>query len=277
LALHDENLKLCAQLDLGRQRTNSLNALATLYARKGDLARSIDYLEESLALARQIDNPDALCNACYMLAGVLVDEGCQIGRAFLLYEECLQVARCHQRPIVESMTLAALGIVSAFTGDLARAATLLPQALQMQQAMNAGMALGWTHQYLGILALLQEDACRAARDFGESLEAAPQGGAHFVVPLSLEGMAAVWGRQGQPVRGARLLGAAEALRQTLDHPHPPIECAFYNQILSSIQAQLPEDTFQRAWQQGRQLTVVQAIAEAKAPIGRHEVIRKNDV
>ena len=81
---------------------------------KGDLPRAIDYLEEAMLIARQIDNPDALCNACYLLAGILVEEGQEIARALSLYEECLRVARKHQRAIVESMTL----------GELARVAFL---------------------------------------------------------------------------------------------------------------------------------------------------------
>jgi predicted ATPase/DNA-binding SARP family transcriptional activator len=263
LALHDENLKLCAQLNLGRQRANSLNALATLYARKGDLPRAIGYLEESLTLARQIQNPDALCNACYMLAGILVDAGCDRERALLLYEECLCVARAHQRPIVESMTLAALGHLALFTGDLARATELLPQALAMQQAMNASMALGWTHVYLGVLALLQGDSDRAAHYFLQSLEAAPQGGAQYVIPFTLEGLAGVCNLRQQPAQGAQLLGAAEALRASLENPRAPIEVGFYTTIRTGIQTQLEPSALQCAWQRGRQLTTAQAIAEAR--------------
>ena len=263
LALHDENLKLCAQLNLGRQRANSLNALATLYARKGDLPRAIGYLEESLTLAREIQNPDALCNACYMLAGILADAGRDRERALALYEECLGVARAHQRPIVESMTLAALGHLALFTGDLARAAELLPQALAMQQAMNASMALGWTHVYLGVLALLQGDSDRSAHYFLQSLEAAPQGGAQYVIPFTLEGLAGVCNLRQQPEQGAQLLGAAEALRASLENPRAPIEVGFYTTIRTGIQTQLEPSALQCAWQRGRQLTTAQAIAEAR--------------
>lgn len=266
LTLHDENLKLCAQLNLGRQRANSLNALATLYARKGDLPRAIAYLEESLALARQIENPDALCTAAYMLAGILVDAGRDRERVLQLYEECLGIARAHQRHIVESMTLAALGHLALFTGDLARAAELLPQALTMQQAMNASMALGWTHVYLGILALLQGDDGRAAQGFLQSLAAEPQGGARYVIPFALEGLAGVFNLRQQPGPGALLLGAAEALRESLENPRAPIEVDFYNTILTGIQNQLAPAMLQYAWQRGRQLTTTQAIAEARLAV-----------
>jgi tetratricopeptide (TPR) repeat protein len=210
-----------------------------------------------------VGDPDTHCNGCYMLAGILVDAGREIERAVALFEECLAIARTHQRPIVESMALAELGHVYTVTGNLTRAAELLPQALAMQLQMNATMSLGWTHVFLALLAFLQGDSERAAHEFLQSLESTPQGGAQYIVPFALEGLAGVLGRRQQPVQGARLLGAAESLRQTMEHPHAPIDVAFYQNILTGIQDQLSATELQTAWQCGHQLTAVQAIAEAK--------------
>lgn len=266
LELHAETLRLCELLNLSKQRSNTLTALGTLYARKGDLPRAIGYLEESLTVAQQVDNPDTLSTAYYMLAGTLVDEGNDIPRALILYEEALSIARAHQRAIVESMTLAALGIAYALSGHLNRAAELLPQALAMQQAMNAVMSLGWTHQYMGILAYLQEDDGRAARHFLESLEAAPRGGSHFIVPLSLEGIAGVLAQRQQPTQAAQLLGAAEALRENIELPHAPIEQPLYTTLLTNVQRGLSPEEFHIARQHGRQLTMSEAISKATIAI-----------
>jgi hypothetical protein len=164
------------------------------------------------------------------------------------------------------MTLAQLGYVYAMIGELTRAAELLPQVLQMQQAMKATMALGWTHLYLGILALFQGNGDKAAQEFLQSLDSAPQGGAQFIAPYALEGLAGVLALRQQPEPGARLLGTAEALRQTLDYPHSPIDAAFFNKILTGIEVQVGADGFQKAWQRGHQLTAAQALAEAKASL-----------
>jgi non-specific serine/threonine protein kinase len=264
IELHETNLRLCQELQLRRQRASSLNALGTMYARQGDFPRAIAYLEEGLEVARQAGNLDTLTSALYMLAGTFVEEGRDIARALTLYEECLAVAREHRLLIVESMTMAALGVAHALTGSLARAAELLPEALRIQREMNATMAIGWTLQYLGMLAYQQADPLRAAQYFVESLDALPQGGTQFGVPLSLEGIAGVVGMRQQPAQAARLLGAAEALREAIDYPRPPIEQAVYDRILSAVRAQLSEAALHQAWQAGRELTMAQAIAEAKA-------------
>jgi tetratricopeptide (TPR) repeat protein len=162
------------------------------------------------------------------------------------------------------MTLAALGVVYALTGNSPRAAELLPEALRMQREMNTTMAIGWTLQYLGILAYQQADYPRAAQYFVESLEAAPQGGALYIVPLSLEGIAGVASMWRQPELAARLLGAAEARREAIELHRPPIEHALYDRILSTVRAQLAKDVLRHTWQAGRTLTAEQAIKEAEA-------------
>ena len=263
IALHEMNLQLCQTLQLDRQHATVFNALGTIYARQGDYPRAITYLEEALCKARQVDDPEVLSSACYMLAGILLDEGREIARARCLFEECLAVAQQHQLAITESMTLAYLGLVCAFTGDLDRAAELLPAALRLQRSMNATMSIGWTLQYLGILAFQQADYGRAGQYFVESLEAAPQGGAQFIVPPSLEGIAGVLSMRGQPQRAAQLLGAAAALRTAIALHRAPIEYTFYDPILASVQAQLDENALQAAWHRGSQLTAAQAIAEAE--------------
>ncbi|MCE7989923.1 MAG: hypothetical protein DYG89_52920 [Caldilinea sp. CFX5] len=88
----------------------------------------------------------------------------------------------------------------------------------------------------------------------------------FIVPYALEGLAGVLGRRQQPQHGAWLLGAADTLRQGLENPHSPIDAAFYQPILTSIQTQLGAPAFQTAWQHGRQCTATQAIAEARLAI-----------
>lgn len=266
IELHTENLALSEQLGLDKSRARSLNALGTIHYRKSDTPRALRYLEEALDLARRVEDPDAHCNGCYMLAGILVDTGREIERAVALFEECLTVARTHQRPIVESMTLAQLGYICTVTGNLTRAAELLPQALAMQQQMNATMSLSWTHLFLALLAFLQGDSVGAAAEFLQSMESAPQGGTQYIVPFALEGLAGVLGQRHQAEQGARLLGAAERLREIMEHPHSPIDLSFYHKVLAAIQAQLSPDVYQAAWQRGRQLTATQAIAEAKLAI-----------
>jgi tetratricopeptide (TPR) repeat protein len=264
IELHETNLQLCQELQLQQPRASALNALGTIYARAGDYPRAIEHLQAAVEVAQQVGDPSSLGTAIYQLAGILLDEGRDIARALALFEECLTIARKHRLLVIESMTLAALGLAYAFTGDSARAAELLPEALRMQREMKTTMAIGWTLQYLGILAYQQADYTSAAQYFAESLDAAPQGGASYIIPVSLEGIAGVASIQRRPELAARLLGAAEARREAIELHRPPIERALYERILTTVRAQLAEDILRQSWQAGRLLTAEQAIAEAEA-------------
>ena len=79
---------------------------------------------------------------------------------------------------------------------------------------------------------------------------------------SLERCAGLAARQGQPERGARLFGAAEALRTALGAPLPPAERAAYEHDVAADRTQLDAATFAAAWAEGRALPLEQAIADA---------------
>jgi predicted ATPase/DNA-binding SARP family transcriptional activator len=264
ITLFEANLQLCLELGLMRQRARALSGLGIVRCRQGDFAAAVVALEEAVVLARQLSDPELLSAKLIDLGSVLVDQGRDIARAIALYEEGLAIARAQRLPVVESMGLTSLGIALTMSGSYTRAAEVLGEALRLQRELRATMAAAWTHQYLGMLAYLQEDYVNARQYFGESLAATSQGGGVDVVPSSLDGLAGVASAQHQPVRAARLLGAAEALRQEIDCVLPPIEQPHYNRIRMSVCVQLSEDTMKTAWQAGHRLTLKQAIVEATA-------------
>jgi hypothetical protein len=70
---------------------------------------------------------------------------------------------------------------------------------------------------LGYIAQCQGDAARARGCFAEALALCRELGDQRWLALCLSGLAGVAAMQGQPVRAARLLGAAEALAELIHH------------------------------------------------------------
>ena len=66
----------------------------------------------------------------------------------------------------------------------------------------------------------------------------------------------------QPLRAARLFGAAAALRESANFPLSPVMRADYERDLAVARTQLDVTTFAAAWAAGRALTLEQAITEA---------------
>ena len=74
----------------------------------------------------------------------------------------------------------------------------------------------------------------------------------------------VAGRQEQFERAARLLGAAEALAATLDRSLPVALPAEYVRTVEAAHAALSEEAFAAAREEGRAMTLEQAVAYACA-------------
>lgn len=116
----------------------------------------------------------------------------------------------------------------------------------------------------GMAALEQADARRAAELFEEDLRILRELKDKVGIVYGLLGMAAGAALRGQPARAARLWGAAEALREAIDHPPLPLEKAHYDYegYLAAARAGLEEAAFEAAWSEGRAMSPERAIEYA---------------
>ena len=82
----------------------------------------------------------------------------------------------------------------------------------------------------------------------------------MLIALGLEGLAAVVTTQGEQVWAARLWGAAEALREAMGVPIPPVYRAGFERSVAATRLLLGEKAFAAAWAEGRAMTPEQALA-----------------
>jgi hypothetical protein len=64
-----------------------------------------------------------------------------------------------------------------------------------------------------------------------------------------------------PTRAARLLAAAERIREEKSAPHWPADRGEYDTLVDAVRMALNEEAFEQAWAAGRALTLERAIAE----------------
>lgn len=83
-------------------------------------------------------------------------------------------------------------------------------------------------------------------------------------------MAFVANAKGQPLRAARLLGAAAAMRKSMGRAVDPGDRPDYESNLESLKAQLGQVTFESAWEEGAGMTYEQAIDLAMKEDDREE-------
>ena len=83
-----------------------------------------------------------------------------------------------------------------------------------------------------------------------------------MTPFNLEGLAGVVASQGALRWAVQLWGAAEALRGAIEVPRLPVDRAGYEQAVAAARAQLGEETFAAAWQEGWTMKLEEVVPSA---------------
>jgi non-specific serine/threonine protein kinase len=112
---------------------------------------------------------------------------------------------------------------------------------------------------LGVVAYLQGHLAAARALYTESLDNRRELDDRLGIARALEGLAAVVAALGSSLRAARIWGAAQRLREEIGTPLSPTERSHYDQRAAAARAAADDAAFDRAWQEGRALTLTQAI------------------
>jgi hypothetical protein len=119
--------------------------------------------------------------------------------------------------------------------------------------------------YLARVVFSQGDDVAAHALYEESLTVAREIGAKQLIASGLAGLADVVAAQRVPAWAARLWGAAEALREAMGTPIPPVYRIEYESSVTAARTQLGEQSFAAAWAEGRTMTPEQVFA-AQGPV-----------
>jgi DNA-binding CsgD family transcriptional regulator len=216
-----------------------------------DLAQADDYLTAAVAGARDVTDGKLFLRSLG-IAGVAALKAGDLVRARRLFEE-QRIHALTGDPSLLAHTIMGLGQVAMAMGDLAEAQTWFEEALAVHQSGSGptGVALG--HLYLGQVTLARGDLSRAVASFRESLLVSTGAGALRLAVRAVEGVASVVVIL-HPAQAVRLLGAADAMRESDDVPRDQLEVPCHEQTVATARTKLGDPAFQAAWEAGRHLT-----------------------
>ena len=113
---------------------------------------------------------------------------------------------------------------------------------------------------LGDVAREQGDFVAASSRYNESLAIQRELGHRRGIAYSLDGLASIAAPLGDALRAARIWGAGERLREEAGLPMSPAERSQHDRLVGAVRATPGvEAAFARAWQEGRALTLEQAM------------------
>jgi DNA-binding CsgD family transcriptional regulator/tetratricopeptide (TPR) repeat protein len=230
--LLQENLEVIEELEeegnpaTTLKRFHALNLLGYLAIyEEDDYARGTALWEESLALAREIGDPDRI--------GIMISN---LGHPALLQRDYERARALSEEALAFARELGSSGV------ELAPVASL-----------NLGLAL---------LGLGEHE--RAATAFAKAVVMSQNMGRKPQVLESLEGMASLAGALGKGARAARVWGAAEAARGVTGITLSPGERGMHEPYLASARSRLGEEAWEEALAEGHAMTLEEAVEYALA-------------
>ncbi len=258
----EESLELYREVGDTRGLTRDLGNLGVIALERGDYDRAERLLEEGRALWVQLGDRAAEGDSFTNLSAVALCKG-DYDRAAALAEQGLAIQRSLGNQHHAAQNLEYLATASAHQGLFDRAEALYEESQAIRRALNDAQCTGSGLFHLGWLALLRDQPEIARSRFEGSLGFLERAGARSAMAGPLEGIAGV-AAAGDPVLAARLMGAAEGIRQASGSLARPIERARSESTLEALKAQLGDRGLRAAWAEGRTQALDRVLADAGA-------------
>jgi tetratricopeptide (TPR) repeat protein len=147
-------------------------------------------------------------------------------------------------------------------GDYTSARAWYEEALHINRERGNRAGEAYNLNNLGDVAFRHGDADAALDFYRRSLSLLRELGDRHTIDALLDAFAAVAAAKGEWERSARLLGAADALREDLDVVLSPGDQAEHERQVAALRSALAETAFAAAWAAGRVLSPEQATALA---------------
>ncbi len=261
-ALHEESLEIGRKLGDPRGIAKALRDLGSVAIKQGNYPAARARLEESLGLLRELGDRWGIAASLNNL-GVVADDQGDYEASSARHEESLAIRRELGDRWGIAASLNNLGNLAFDQGDYQAARARHEETLAISRELGDQMGIANSLGNLGNDAYSQGDYAAAQALHSEGLAIRREIQDNLGIVVSLEGLVTVFVALGSSLRATRILGAAERLREKIGSPLPPTDRSEYDQIVAAARAKLSDDAaFDHAWQEGRALTLEQAIALA---------------
>jgi non-specific serine/threonine protein kinase len=224
-----------------------------------DAPRGQALSDEHLALASALNDQNAQFMSFYLAGYVQIVQADYGGAAATFAEGLAKATEVGNRAWVALSD--GVGLSLLLLGEYDRAEAALQAALTgfAQDGFHFGSIE--TRVALGYLALEKQETSRASGLFAQAAEQAIAIGFRSELPDCLNGLAGVALLENDLRRAAQLFGAAEGLAQRFGlRAHEPALIRFNERNQATLRQRMAPAALERAWQEGRGMSVAEALA-----------------
>jgi predicted ATPase/DNA-binding XRE family transcriptional regulator/Tfp pilus assembly protein PilF len=234
-----------------------LSNIAILQGEQGRYDLSFETFRQALEIGRELGY-DRIAMTLNNLGAAYWNSG-DVENARAMYEESLTRYRQMDDPGNMTLPLDNLGIIAQYHEEYEAARRYQEEALALCRTYGHKNSLAHVLANMGSRAVAEGDYASAREAYGELLPLLQQQSYHQVIVSCLEGIATLSYKLGGPIEAARLWGAAEHLREVNKHPMSVPSIKRYEQSVAAALEQSDPDAFQLAWNEGRAMSIEEAI------------------
>jgi predicted ATPase len=235
------------------------HGLGILLTQQSEFAAAIALFERSLAIWRDSGDRDQEAkelNSLGITHGYLGD----LGTARSLLEESAALSREIGSDRRLAAALTNLGLVETMAGDLGRATQVLTEAVALDQEQGDLLGLVLDQHALTMVSLRAGRVREARGLLSSTLDFVVSAGNSDILSTTLELAACTAAELGEPLRAARLAGAAEGVRQLAGMPLAEQEAVLLERFLGPARATVTRAEWDAENAVGRALSQEQATA-----------------
>jgi DNA-binding CsgD family transcriptional regulator/tetratricopeptide (TPR) repeat protein len=276
-SMQEESVALYRELGKKDRQGYSLWALANLYSTQGEYIGARTSFEEALSLFQEVGNKSGVAEMLLHLGGLLFEFQRDLAEAHSFINRSLTLLRELPRIWFNQWLLAAALSTSAELAlsqnnvDTARqqaeeSLALYGELTKERQDLQGSML--WALSLIAQVEAHEGNFAAARNHYNEILTIAHQEHAsrrdinnQWNLPIYVRCLAEVVAAQGEGIWAARLLGAAETLRNPASVPMPSVYRVGYERAVATIGTRLGEQAFAIARAEGRTMTLEQVLGE----------------
>jgi len=242
-------------------RAKAVSAAGSLAYWQNDIPPVRDAYEEALAIYQELGNSAGVAEGTYNMAYVhaLENDGptaqAELQKSLALFEELGD-----QRGVADALWV--LSLIERFQGKFKPARSRAEKSLALHRELGDRFGMTMALQVLGRVAFEMEDLDTARATFLETMAMHESMGNRTGITIALDNLAAQEIARGNLKRAVRLAGASQAIKESaggqappslIDHPDPR----------GLVRGSLDEELIARTWEEGRAMTLEEAVAYAR--------------
>jgi predicted ATPase/class 3 adenylate cyclase len=242
-------------------RAKAVSAAGSLAYWQNDLPPVRRAYEEALAIYRELGDASGVAEGTYNMAYVHA-----LAREVPKASEKLQTSHAQFRELGdrrgEADALWVLALVARFEGDLQLARSRAEESLRLHRELGDRFGMTMALQMLGRVALEVDDLDTARTTFLETMAMHEHMGNRTGITIALDNLAAREIALGNLERAVRLGGASQAIKESAGGQAPP-ELIDHPDPRGLARGSLVEESIARAWEEGRGMSLEEAVAYAR--------------